>query len=390
MKKKVLFISPDASRTGAPLVLLNFIEWFKNNTDIPFVILLQQGGNLHNQFKQLGRTYFYKPSFPEISILHRLIKKLFIKPFFFPVYQFVLRLSIRKGITHIYSNTVVNGHLLKKLKITNAHTLSHIHELKSTIDLYGKENFENVKKYTNKYIVPSTAVKLNLINQFGVPIELISVIPEFIKHENHVLVSVQSVLNDLKIPEHSFIVGGSGITDWRKGADIFIEVAHNVINRAKLNDVYFVWVGKNDDWLSENFQNIRYDIEKLNLSEKVIFTGEVSNPYDYYQCFDVFALTSREDPFPLVCLENAHLGNPIICFEHGGGMPDFVETDAGYIISYLDIPEYSEKIKNLYNDRELLKVLGDAAKLKLEKNYQPNLLCSSIYSELFPDNQVLY
>jgi glycosyltransferase involved in cell wall biosynthesis len=389
MKKKVLFISPDASRTGAPLVLLNFIEWFKNNTDIPFIILLQQGGGLQIQFKQLGRTYVYTPSFPKISILYRIIEKLFIKPFFIPFYQFVIRLSIRKGITHIYSNTVVNGNLLKKINITDAQILSHIHELKSTIDLYGKQNIDYVKKFTNKYIVPSTPVKLNLINQFDIPIQLVSVIPEFIKFENYAHKSVQTILDDLKIPKNSFIVGGSGITDWRKGTDVFIEVANHVINKAKLEDVYFVWVGKNDDWLSENFQNLRYDIEKLNLSDRVIFTGEISNPYDYYQCFDVFALTSREDPFPLVCLENAHLGNPIICFENGGGMPDFVGADAGYIVSYLDIGEYSEKIINLYSDRDLLKTLGAAAKLKLETNYQPDRICSSIYLELFTDNKGL-
>jgi glycosyltransferase involved in cell wall biosynthesis len=389
MKQKVLFITPDASRTGAPLVLLNFIEWFKNNTDIPFIILLQQGGDLHNQFKQLGKTYVYTPSFPKISLLHRLIEKLFIKPVFLPFYQFAIRLSIRKGLTHIYSNTVVNGNLLKRLNITNAHILSHIHEMKNTINLYGNENFNNIKKFSNKYIVPSVPAKLDLINTFDVPIQLITVIPEFIKFGNMPRVSAQSIKDNLKIPENTFVVGGSGITDWRKGADIFVQVADLVINKAKLNNVYFVWVGKNDDWLTENFQNIRYDIKRLNLSGKVIFTGEISNPYDYYQCFDVFALTSREDPFPLVCLENAYLGNPIICFENGGGMPDFVGVDAGYIVSYLDIAEYSDKIIRLYNDQDLLKMLGETAKLKLEKNYQPDLICSSIYLQLFSDNQVL-
>ena len=37
---RVLFISHDAYRTGAPMVLLHFIRWFKENTDVPFEILL--------------------------------------------------------------------------------------------------------------------------------------------------------------------------------------------------------------------------------------------------------------------------------------------------------------------------------------------------------------
>ncbi len=54
MSKKVLFISHDASRTGAPIVLLNLLKWFKTNTDIPFQILLKKGGVLEPDFKAIA------------------------------------------------------------------------------------------------------------------------------------------------------------------------------------------------------------------------------------------------------------------------------------------------------------------------------------------------
>ena len=48
---KVLFVSHDASRTGAPILLLNFLKWLKENTEISFITLLKQGGVLEPEFR---------------------------------------------------------------------------------------------------------------------------------------------------------------------------------------------------------------------------------------------------------------------------------------------------------------------------------------------------
>ena len=58
--KKVLFISHDASRTGAPLVLLNFLKWFKVNTAIPFLVLLKIDGEMEPEFQELGPTFVWE------------------------------------------------------------------------------------------------------------------------------------------------------------------------------------------------------------------------------------------------------------------------------------------------------------------------------------------
>jgi glycosyltransferase involved in cell wall biosynthesis len=63
----------------------------------------------------------------------------------------------------------------------------------------------------------------------------------------------------------------------------------------------------------------------------------VSNPLDYLSVFDIFALTSREDPYPLVVLEAALLQKPMVCFEKAGGAQDLIETDAGLIVPYLSL-----------------------------------------------------
>ncbi len=56
MSIKVLFISHDASRTGAPIVLLHLLKWVKYNTDVEFLILLKDGVELEDRFRVLGET----------------------------------------------------------------------------------------------------------------------------------------------------------------------------------------------------------------------------------------------------------------------------------------------------------------------------------------------
>ena len=59
MKYKILFVSHNASKTGAPIVLLHFIKWLKNNKDYEITILLKSGGELLQDFRLLADTYIW-------------------------------------------------------------------------------------------------------------------------------------------------------------------------------------------------------------------------------------------------------------------------------------------------------------------------------------------
>jgi len=49
--KKVLFIGHDASRTGAPLLLLELIKWLTSNSSVKPSVLLKQGGELEAEYE---------------------------------------------------------------------------------------------------------------------------------------------------------------------------------------------------------------------------------------------------------------------------------------------------------------------------------------------------
>ena len=57
----------------------------------------------------------------------------------------------------------------------------------------------------------------------------------------------------------------------------------------------------------------------------MLFLGEIENPYPLFDRMDVFTVTSRADPFPLVVLEAMALGKPVVGFAEGG-VPEQLDT----------------------------------------------------------------
>ena len=84
---------------------------------------------------------------------------------------------------------------------------------------------------------------------------------------------------------------------------------------------------------------------------------------------DAFALTSREDPFPLVMLEAGSLGIPVVCFAGSGGAQEFVQDDAGLIAPYLNVSAFADHLIRLNNLPLLRQSLGAAARSKVKANH---------------------
>src|SRR5690606_10497838 len=124
----------------------------------------------------------------------------------------------------------------------------------------------------------------------------------------------------------------SGLVDWRKGYDVFIQVARYIKKQRPELDIQFTWVGSIS---KTNRIIIEEDLLKLGLKETVSFVEELSNPYNVYNSFDVFLMCSREDPFPLVCIEMGMLLKPIICFEKATGTAEIISKGGGEIVAYL-------------------------------------------------------
>ena len=127
----------------------------------------------------------------------------------------------------------------------------------------------------------------------------------------------RQVRAELDLPPDALIVLGCGTVDLRKGADLFVNVARGLLTSPQAaglaTKTWFIWVGHAADqgisrWLA-------HDAAILDLKDRVRFIGPRSDTAPYFLAADVFALTSREDPCPLVNFEAMESGLAVVAFE---------------------------------------------------------------------------
>jgi glycosyltransferase involved in cell wall biosynthesis len=360
---RILFISHEATRTGAPIVLLHFLRWLAAQTNVQFEVVLGDDGVLRPEFERIAPVHVLQPWTDEInaaSLIPRVRRRLALS-----------RLAARPWDA-VYSNTISNGGILHALGRRTPPAICHVHELDTTIAYYGRTNFDKVQRHTRRYVACAHVVKNNLVENYGIDGRAIDVVHEFIPMPSDAsdrdVESRRRVCAEIGVAPDSLIVGAAGTTDWRKGSDLFVQVARFVRQRRPDLPTHFVWVGGDGPGTGQ-FAQLQHDIRRLGLDSVVHFLGQRANPLDYFRAFDVFALTSREDPFPLVCLEVASLGKPIVCFDGAGGEKEFVEDDCGFVVPYLALDAMADRLLELLESDDRRRAFGRQAAAKVRDRH---------------------
>ncbi len=355
---KILFVSHDANLGGAQLLFISMLRWLKAHTAIDIRILCNDGGILIHKFREIATTMV----FSELESKHHLKKD--------KVSEIISFCNGKPDL--IYGNSIAAGRSYSTLESLNVPVITHVHELQMSIQHYASGFIDDVLRLTTFYIAGSNAVSENLIKGLGIFHEKIKVIYDFIE-ENELPQISTSEKNNLRrklgLYENKFLVFGCGVgLFWRKGIDLFVEIARNVRDTGP-DDIHFYWIGSTEETdnhpKSGTWDAIFKKIKDYDLSDHITFLGIKSDFKEYFKAGNVFLLSSREDPFPLVCLEAAQLGLPVICFEKAGGMPEFVEQDAGFIVPFEDTKSAAAKIRILSDQKELCCSLGQNARKKV-------------------------
>ena len=350
---KILFITHDSSLTGAPIVFLHLLSELKMKHDIEGDILTLKNGPLDDRFRMVFRLIAEKKEITFIRNLKRILK---VFRLYQPIKSNLSGYDLGSSYDLIYCNTAATARLVPELKEKfKCSMILHVHELQLSIEQFaGIEIFKSTLPHVDVFIAASKAVSVNLL-ELGIPENKVQIVHESIPVTEIKLQPLNDeTLNSWK-QNNYFIVGGAGTTDWRKGTDLFLYTAFK-LSKTDPN-IRFIWVGGFTE--SIEYKRIQYELKKLGLENLIHFTGMVTNPNDYYNLFDLFFLTSREDPFPLVCLENALLGKPVICFEGAGGIPELVEKYNECIIPFASVEESHNRILMFKENNEKRGLIGN-------------------------------
>lgn len=368
----ILFVSHEGTRTGAPMMLLHFLRWLRENSRVEPEIALIRGGPLAAEFAELGPTTVLgdvvdwpTPSLTEVRLTSRGLHRASLA---------VQRVRMRSKVQAlrsqriVYLNSSVSLRLLHHLPEAQT-AISHIHELQSSLPWSLRPLDPTLMRdRVSHFVAAADCVADNLVNSYSVDRERISRLYEFIDTAAVVQPPERSradIRAQLGLAPDDFVVGGCGYADWRKGIDLFIQMA-KAVGESGRRDVHFVWVGARPEGYELEEQEL--DIAHAGVDGRLHFVGLQDRPFDWYRAFDVFALTSREDPYPLVGLETALLGVPMVCFDRSGGMIELVRRGAdeglgetGVIVDYLDVEAMGSAVVALLDDQPRRAAIGQQA-----------------------------
>ncbi len=142
-----------------------------------------------------------------------------------------------------------------------------------------------------------------------------------------------------------------GRIDCEKRVDRAIDIISQ-LNKENVNIHLFIF--GYGDLLDE----IRLQIERLNVQKLITFLGTVKNPKIYFKLFDTLILTSDREGLPLVIWEAMSQGLPIISTDVGGVKEIINDARCGLLFDKNNLKDGSLVIKRIIRDDYLKKSLG--------------------------------
>jgi glycosyltransferase involved in cell wall biosynthesis len=368
-RTRVLLLLHGLSRTGAPRVALDALEAM--NREVDAFVIAADGGPLEEDFGKIGPLHILAEKWPKGRIWQRLPRR-------FEWGRWVRSIH-RWAPDVIYVNSVAALPILKMVPLPEAPVLLHVHELHSELVpiLHGYP--ELLRSRPARYLAVSGAVFQALVSECGIREDRISLVHEFIPESR---LDGEAKTRPGRAGDGSFVVGGAGVPGWRKGSILWLQMVAEV--RKLLGpSARFVWVGI-PEWPGPSWLDglkFRREVQLLGLDGVVELVPSTPKALEHFASFDVFAMTSWEDPCPLVVLENMGLGTPVVCFEGGGGSSEAV-GDTGVIIPEFDPLAMARAIADLAANPAARARLGGLARQRMLANFTDRVQVPKIRREI--------
>lgn len=354
-KKSLLLITHDFSRTGAPLLLLNIAKTlFKRNYNV-IVLSISESGALLADFEE----------FCLVTCLYQSHYAFLENP---DVIEYLFFNYFGCSISESIGNTIASGFFIPFLEKYNFNYQILIHEMPETIRLIQRNShvcklFTNMRLgrlvYSSHYVLQQHQKKYTLCDKVEIiPQGMFQIVTAHYDGE-----SKKKLLEKYSLPAEAKIILHGGKSIDRKGLDLFITVAKKVSKTRP--DIYFIFLGVKEEDAYQKILNNENNNPQLILGD---FTKDYSA---YLEGSDIYALTSREDPFPNVILDALAHGLPVIAFEKGGGAAELLsKIDNFLIVKDFDTKSFANKIIFLLDNTDKYQEFSKKAIEVIQRDYQ--------------------
>lgn len=227
-----------------------------------------------------------------------------------------------------YVNTLAQPDVLRLARAMNVPVVLHSHELEHMLWPMPPEDVDNIVNYP-ALVIASSEAAANVLRALGRTDNL------EVCHESIEVAQVRSdeeaareVRKRLGIGEDQFVWLMSGALEPNKNPALFIDLAREF--SAVAPEAHLLWLG---GWETGYSMFVKGKARLAGINERVSWVhARTQDYYDYLNAADGFVLTSTRDCFPLVMIEAAALGKPIVSFD-SGGVREFVTPGVGLVVA---------------------------------------------------------
>ncbi|MBN1634513.1 MAG: glycosyltransferase family 4 protein [Ignavibacteria bacterium] len=337
MKKKIAYLCLSKSLGGLEYHSVNLVKWLNaREWDITLIISVESSVKL--------KIVEYSLPYVEIENPKKYYDIFKAKK----IANFILKNNI--GILICGDNNDLNFASLVRMFCGNKIKLIYLQQMQ--IGIKKKDLFHNIThSKVDEWVTPLEYLKKQALERTNVKSEKIHIIRYGIEFEKFLDMKDKTEARKImKLPEKSFIIGMLGRIDRLKGQGFLIEYMNNK-GRKTGDGLYLVISGEPTKNEPETYFNeLKEKVSKYNLTDSIIFTGNLDNVTDFFSAIDLFVMASESETYGLVTIEAMMSGTPVIG-TNAGGTPELLKFgEYGILYEPGNMEDFSVKILNILND----------------------------------------
>jgi glycosyltransferase involved in cell wall biosynthesis len=331
MNKKILFLITDFNGGGAENVFVQLANYFSLKYEVHFMVLRAKGPNLLKLNKNIKLIELKKKN--SISSVFKINK--YIKNNNIDVAIGTLAMAYSISIANLFGSK--NCKYIARVGSIVSANLSEKTLIKRLIMSF----YQKVLYFSDIVLTQSIFMDNDLKN--------------YLKRETHVIynpISSNRILsllkekNSINLDKNNFNIISVGRLEKEKDYKTAILSISKLLDKIKNIKYYILGEGS-------LMNELKIYSNSLGLSDHVIFTGYLSNPYSFIKNSNILLLTSLYEGFSNVILESLFLKTPVVATNSPGGNNEILLNGKnGYLAEVGDPDDIVNKLIMVKNQKK--------------------------------------
>lgn len=385
MATKILYVQGTSEVGGSDIALYRLVAHL-SPLRFQAIVALPRDGPLRSKLETAGARVIIVPM-KQLSPVRSLAYQIGYLLGFWPSVSRLVQLIRHEQVGLVHTNSMFCFYGAVAAWIAQVPHVWHIRELIERPRVLRAVLTRLVLMLSTR-VVPMTEAVAAMFGPRGQRSLKIQPIPDGIDlTEFHPSVRGDRIRCDLRLEDHTSLVGFVARLDPWKGVDVFVRAAAAVARSR--SHVHFIVCGGELPGYEAHAASARALAEALGLFDRIHFTGwtyRLDDIPEVMAALDIFVHTSiKPEPFGLVLVEAMATCKPVVAAD-GGGVPEVVARgETGLLVGPGDWQAVANSILELLDDPTARQRMGQAGRRRVEQLFDVRIYAENIqalYSEI--------